>query len=112
MAIFATGCIKQKDCGCGLTGKLIYLNKQEEIYCGNPTKISALFISNYSENLQDGYLDSTSYANSYYIVGNIPNKFRKDTDNIAVCLKEIEKRYCLGHGLSTVYELICVEKVK
>ena len=90
MAIFATGCIRQKDCDCGLTGRLIYYNNA----VSRDGYSNAIFVPDGVEfSDSNDYIDALTYRSIYHIIGNIPYKFRKDTDNIAVCLEENQKGF-------------------
>ena len=106
-ALTLTSCVKQKNCDCGLTGKFVYLDKEIRSACGD--KITAVFVP-YGI-YTNGYIDAETYLSTHYIAGYIPNKFRKNTDNVTVCVEEIKKdRFCVYYGISSVYKLTCIEK--
>ena len=93
------GCVKQKNCDCGLTGKFVYYENSEKIiYCGRKVMANALFIPD----------NSLGYC---YINGNVPIKFKsKDTLYVTVCLKEEHPNFCLAFGVSAIFKLKCIEK--
>ncbi len=97
-----TGCVKQSDCDCGLTGKFVYF---DEPYYPGPqyykpdTKIVAHFI-------QD--------TRVYHIYGYVPNKYRsQDTLDVKVCLEVLQfPEYQYTHGMwIPTYSLKCIEKI-
>ena len=95
-----TGCVKQSDCGCSMTGQFIYLD--EPYYTGPDyykpnTKIVAHFIQ-----------DSTVYP----IFGYIPHGFRNlDTLDVSVCIElkqQPEYEYIIDMQKGT-FSLECIE---
>jgi len=95
-------CVKQKDCGCGLTGKFVYYETpQENLDCGGTAKFNAIFIP---DNLELG---------TCRIFSDIPKKFQtKDTLNVSVCFNinpdSLTDTYLLD---CREYKLKCIEKL-
>jgi len=98
--LLAIGCVKQKNCDCGLKGKFVYYENQEEIiYCGHERKVNAAFFST----------DQPEFP--YYIVNSVPAKFKlKDTLNVIVCLEQEKRDICMTYGIGSVYKLKCIKK--
>ena len=97
-----TGCIKQKNCDCSMSGAFVYLKAPYKtwITCSNEKQeIVAHFFEN-------NFLDESPVR----IVGNIPKKFQSyDTMSISICCE----KFCagnieFGHGYP-VYKLKCIE---
>ena len=101
MAIFATGCIKQKSCDCEMEGKFVYLKESDERYDeirGNQ-KIVAYFFSHPS-------------GMEFPIKGHIPSSFRStDTVNVNICVEPISSGPYFHEGApKIVYSLKCIKR--
>lgn len=102
MIIFATACIKRKNCDCALEGKFVYFKepiKIEPAPHGNPD-VNAIF-----------YPKGSEYY-FYYIQDYIPIKFRtNDTINVSICLEKKNRCY-IYDGHFCPYKIKCIEKIE
>ena len=97
-----TGCIKQKNCDCGVSGTFVYLKKPYDAPVECTSKDQRVVAHFYSDDVPDEGI--------IYITGNVPKEYRTyDTLHVSICSKYI----CEGKGGVTfgykVHKLKCIE---
>jgi hypothetical protein len=96
--IIVTGCVKQSDCNCALTGKFVFLKDpyiSDSSFYIEDEEIKAHFISDFNQ--------------IYYIYGTIPKKFQgTDTSLVNICVKTPYSGRTLDLR-KDIYSITCIE---
>jgi hypothetical protein len=95
-AICTAGCVKQRNCDCGLTGTFVYLKEPYEAptNCATREKIVAEFNS------------------TVLITGYVPHKFQSgDSIKVRLCGEYVcKKAFTFSANTPTIFKLKCIER--
>ena len=98
ITFFTVGCVKQRNCDCGVEGQFVYLDKSKDHPSGK--SITAHFITL-----------SFTYPYSYFmeIYGNIPMEYQcTDTMYVSICFNPYKYH---SRSPNCIYKLTCIEKI-
>ncbi|MDR2084546.1 MAG: hypothetical protein LBP67_06090 [Bacteroidales bacterium] len=111
MVIMFTGCVKKKNCDCGINGVWQYLEEPYYINKTNCSNKKHKIVAHFYPDIDNKENDTNYWTFS----GNIPAAFKSTTPTyISICYED----YCEGKmqnhdaGLPSVYNLQCIERVK
>ena len=101
MIIFATACIKRKNCDCALEGKFVYFKEPIQVLLLGPhdRDVNAIFYPN--------------GGGIIYIQDYIPIKFRtNDTINVSICVEVKINAIETHEGHICPCKIKCIEKIE